>query len=98
MNFFSQAEAAITVPRAISDCEYPQTFMFPIGAIFLSCHHIHINFIDRILDFFILTGKLTEELSRTAKGAAESLSDTSQKLGQTSAFKTFSQVAILFLS
>ncbi|GBP33926.1 Mitochondrial import inner membrane translocase subunit TIM44 [Eumeta japonica] len=36
-------------------------------------------------------GKLTEELSKTARGAAESISDTSHRLGQTSAFRTISQ-------
>lgn len=36
-------------------------------------------------------GKFSEELSKSAKGAAESISGTSQKLGQTTAFKTISQ-------
>ncbi|CAB3256012.1 unnamed protein product [Arctia plantaginis] len=36
-------------------------------------------------------GRITEDISKTAKGAAESIADTSQKLGQTSAFKTISQ-------
>ncbi|OWR40656.1 mitochondrial import inner membrane translocase subunit TIM44 isoform 2 [Danaus plexippus plexippus] len=36
-------------------------------------------------------GKITEDISKTAKDAAESLADKSQKLGQTSAFKTISQ-------
>ncbi|XP_075977055.1 mitochondrial import inner membrane translocase subunit TIM44 [Anticarsia gemmatalis] len=36
-------------------------------------------------------GKITEDLSKTAKGAAESIADKSQKLGQTSAFRTISQ-------
>ncbi|KAI8432439.1 hypothetical protein MSG28_004831 [Choristoneura fumiferana] len=37
-------------------------------------------------------GKFTEDFSKTAKDAAESIADRSQKLGQTSAFKTISQV------
>ncbi|XP_023940446.1 mitochondrial import inner membrane translocase subunit TIM44 [Bicyclus anynana] len=36
-------------------------------------------------------GKLTEDISKTAKDAAESFADKSSKLGQTSAFKTISQ-------
>ncbi|CAH0727248.1 unnamed protein product, partial [Brenthis ino] len=36
-------------------------------------------------------GKITEDISKTAKGAAESLADKSQALGKTSAFKTISQ-------
>ncbi|KAJ2937469.1 hypothetical protein O0L34_g19175 [Tuta absoluta] len=36
-------------------------------------------------------GKLGEDLSKTAKGAAESIVDTGHKLGQTSAFRTISQ-------
>ncbi|CAH0755484.1 unnamed protein product [Diatraea saccharalis] len=36
-------------------------------------------------------GKITEDISKSAKDAAESIADTSQKLGQTSAFKTISQ-------
>ncbi|KAJ0175930.1 hypothetical protein K1T71_008104 [Dendrolimus kikuchii] len=36
-------------------------------------------------------GKFTEDLSKTAKDAAESFVDTSSKLGQTSAFRTISQ-------
>ena len=42
--------------------------------------------------FLICLGKITEDLSKTAKGAAESLAGKSQALGQTSAFKTISQV------
>ncbi|XP_049875406.1 mitochondrial import inner membrane translocase subunit TIM44 [Pectinophora gossypiella] len=36
-------------------------------------------------------GKLSEDISKTAKGAAESIADTGHKLGQTSAFRTISQ-------
>ncbi|KAL4708216.1 hypothetical protein ACJJTC_016875 [Scirpophaga incertulas] len=36
-------------------------------------------------------GKITEDISKTAKDAAESIAGTGQKLGQTSAFKTISQ-------
>ncbi|XP_022113187.1 mitochondrial import inner membrane translocase subunit TIM44 [Pieris rapae] len=36
-------------------------------------------------------GRITEDLSKSAKGAAESLADRSQKLGQSTAFKTISQ-------
>lgn len=36
-------------------------------------------------------GKITEDLSKSARGAAESIADRSQKLGQTSAFRTISQ-------
>ncbi|KAL0879092.1 hypothetical protein ABMA27_004050 [Loxostege sticticalis] len=36
-------------------------------------------------------GKLSEDFSKTAKGAAESIADTRHKLGRTSAFKTISQ-------
>ncbi|XP_026490280.1 mitochondrial import inner membrane translocase subunit TIM44 isoform X1 [Vanessa tameamea] len=36
-------------------------------------------------------GKITEDISKTAKDAAESLADKGQKLGKTSAFKTISQ-------
>ncbi|XP_050666945.1 mitochondrial import inner membrane translocase subunit TIM44 [Leptidea sinapis] len=36
-------------------------------------------------------GKLTEDISKTAKDAAETIADRSQKLGQTSAFRTISQ-------
>ncbi|XP_038212737.1 mitochondrial import inner membrane translocase subunit TIM44 [Zerene cesonia] len=36
-------------------------------------------------------GKFTEDISKTAKGAAESFADKSQKLGQTTAFRTISQ-------
>ncbi|XP_026332491.1 mitochondrial import inner membrane translocase subunit TIM44 [Hyposmocoma kahamanoa] len=36
-------------------------------------------------------GKISEDLSKTAKGAAESIADTGSKLGQTSAFRTISQ-------
>ncbi|XP_059062873.1 mitochondrial import inner membrane translocase subunit TIM44 [Achroia grisella] len=36
-------------------------------------------------------GKFSEDISKSAKGAAESLADKSQKLGQTSAFRTISQ-------
>ncbi|XP_030035422.1 mitochondrial import inner membrane translocase subunit TIM44 [Manduca sexta] len=36
-------------------------------------------------------GKFTEDISKSARGAAESIADKSQKLGQTSAFKTISQ-------
>ncbi|XP_060804222.1 mitochondrial import inner membrane translocase subunit TIM44 [Amyelois transitella] len=36
-------------------------------------------------------GKITEDISKSAKGAAESIADKGQKLGQTSAFRTISQ-------
>ncbi|XP_047521264.1 mitochondrial import inner membrane translocase subunit TIM44 [Pieris napi] len=36
-------------------------------------------------------GRITEDLSKSAKGAAESIADRSQKLGQSTAFKTISQ-------
>ncbi|XP_028162142.1 mitochondrial import inner membrane translocase subunit TIM44 [Ostrinia nubilalis] len=36
-------------------------------------------------------GKLSEDLSKTAKDAAESIADTRHKIGRTSAFKTISQ-------
>ncbi|XP_063624899.1 mitochondrial import inner membrane translocase subunit TIM44 [Cydia splendana] len=36
-------------------------------------------------------GKFTEDISKTAKDAAESIADRSSKLGQTSAFRTISQ-------
>ncbi|CAG9101544.1 unnamed protein product [Plutella xylostella] len=42
-------------------------------------------------DFAKRAGKLTEELSKSAKDAAESISDRGSKIGQTSAFKTISQ-------
>ncbi|CAH0400268.1 unnamed protein product [Chilo suppressalis] len=35
-------------------------------------------------------GKITEDISKSAKDAAESIADTKQKIGQTSAFKTIS--------
>ncbi|KAH9628741.1 hypothetical protein HF086_003695 [Spodoptera exigua] len=37
--------------------------------------------------------QIKDDLSKTAKGAAESIADTGSKLGQTSAFRTISQVA-----
>lgn len=43
----------------------------------------------------IFIGKITEDISKTAKGAAESIADTGSKLGQTSAFRTISQVRVL---
>jgi import inner membrane translocase subunit TIM44 len=38
-------------------------------------------------------GQLTEELGKSAREAAESLSEQSQKLGKTGAFQTVSQTA-----
>lgn len=43
----------------------------------------------------LFSGKITEDISKTAKDAAESIADTSSRLGQTSAFKTISQVKYL---
>jgi import inner membrane translocase subunit TIM44 len=38
-------------------------------------------------------GQLTEELGKSARGAAETLSEQSQKLGKTGAFQTVSETA-----
>lgn len=40
-----------------------------------------------------LLGQLKEELSKTARGAADSLSESSSKIGKTGAFRTISQTA-----
>ncbi|XP_068628833.1 mitochondrial import inner membrane translocase subunit TIM44 [Battus philenor] len=42
-------------------------------------------------EFAKRAGKITEDISKSAKDAAESIADRGQKLGQTSAFKTISQ-------
>lgn len=42
---------------------------------------------------FQISGQIREELGKTAKGAAESISESGQKLGKTGAFQTFSQTA-----
>ena len=45
--------------------------------------------------YFILVniGQLTEELGKSARGAAETISETSQKLGKTGAFQTVTETA-----
>lgn len=40
----------------------------------------------------MFSGRITEDISKTAKDAAGSIADKGQRLGQTSAFRTISQV------
>lgn len=41
---------------------------------------------------YMFSGRITEDISKTAKDAAGSIADKGQRLGQTSAFRTISQV------
>lgn len=44
-------------------------------------------------EFLSVSGHIKEELSKTAKDAAGSLSESSSKIGKTSAFRTISETA-----
>lgn len=44
----------------------------------------------------ICVGQFTEGIGKSAKGVSETISETGQKLGRTEAFRTISQVMILF--